>query len=53
MTRVPEDRVDLPELLRHKNVGWCTQNIGLEKLPNQGSILVATGVIKVTYQVHN
>jgi hypothetical protein len=51
MTEEPEDRVDLTNLLRRKNVTSWAENVGLKRLSNQRSILVATRVIKVTFQL--
>jgi hypothetical protein len=51
MTQEPEDRTEFTNLLRRKNVTSWSENVGLKRLSNQRSILVATSVIKVTFQL--
>ncbi|KAK2134230.1 hypothetical protein NOF04DRAFT_1317104 [Fusarium oxysporum II5] len=46
MTQEPDDRTEFTNLLRRKNVTSWSENIGLKRLSNQRSILVATSVIK-------
>ncbi|EGU86239.1 hypothetical protein FOXB_03244 [Fusarium oxysporum f. sp. conglutinans Fo5176] len=47
MTQEPEDRTEFTNLLRRKNVTSWSENVGLKRLSNQRSILVATSVIKM------
>jgi hypothetical protein len=40
-------------LLHHKGAAACHENIGIQDIPNYGIVLVATGTIKVNFQVRN
>ncbi|VTT57967.1 unnamed protein product [Fusarium fujikuroi] len=46
MAQEPQDGTELPGLLGKKGVTSLAENVGLKRLPNQRSILVATSPIK-------